>query len=632
MTSRQTDETGSLRGRIDRLIAAGEAAEAAALLSQVWRDDPSPALAGFVASRFEKLRGKLPWICSRLAILRSFTVEAVVPLLRAGAAVGGIDLHVQIGDFNAYAQEILDPDSQLYHFDPHIVILAVQTRDIAPELWRDFAGLSPKDVEACTERVTGNFADWISTFRSRSQAHVVLHTLDVPPRPIQGVLDAQLETGQTEAIRRVNRQLVRIAQQHTGVYVLDYDGLVAQHGRTLWYDEQKWLTLRMPIAADCLIHLADEWLRFIHPLTGKVCKALVCDLDNTLWGGVIGEDGLDGIQLGVEYPGAAYRELQRAILDLYQRGIILAICSKNNPDDAMEALEKHPDMLLRPEHFASLKINWQDKALNLCEIAEELNIGIDAVAMLDDSPVERQLVRSQLPEATVIDLPSDPMGYAAALRQSPVFQRLSLSAEDHTRGQMYAQQRQRTELQHRTGSLEAFYHSLEMEAEIGLVTPQTLQRVAQLTQKTNQFNLTTRRYSEQQISEFAADPACRVYWVRVTDRFGDNGIVGVAITRQQDQVWELDTFLLSCRVIGRTVETAMLATIAEQAREAGARRLVGWFVPTKKNAPARDFYQRHGFQCSTERDGASCWEFDITKEQIDPPQWIHRKVFVEGLA
>jgi FkbH-like protein len=551
-------------------------------------------------------------------------------LLRAAAAVGGIDVSVHLGDFGAHAQEILDNGSGLYRFAPDVVVLAVQTRDVAPDLWNGFADLSPEAVTAAIGRVVADFRTWIAAFRARSRAHLIVHNLESPAFPRAGVLDAQAETGQSEAIRAINGELGRLARTQPGVYVLDYDALVARHGRLAWRDERKWLTMRMPIAAPCMIRLVEEWLRFVHPLTGRVCKALVTDLDNTVWGGVVGEDGLAGIALGPEYPGAAYQALQRAILDLYQRGIILAICSKNNAADAMEALEGHPGMLLRPRHFAAMRINWSDKVQNLREIAAELNIGVDALAFLDDNPAERERVRSGLPEVAVIDLPDDPMAYAHALQQSPLFQRLNLSEEDRERGRYYAEERLRAELQRGAASLEDFYRSLLMEAEISTLTPATLARVAQLTQKTNQFNLTTRRYTEQQIAALAADPAWRVYSVRLVDRFGDHGLVGVLIIRCQPAAWEIDTFLLSCRVIGRTLETAVLATLAEQARFEGAARLVGWYVPTRKNAQVKDLYRAHGFACALEQDGSARWELDLGRAEIAPPPWIKRTLLAKG--
>jgi FkbH-like protein len=433
------------------------------------------------------------------------------------------------------------------------------------------------------------------------------------------------------AIQKINDEIRHIATRYTGVYLLDYDAMIARHGRARWYDERKWLTVRMPIAADHLKDLADEWLRFIHPLVGKTCKALVTDLDNTLWGGVIGEDGVEGIRLGVEYPGAAFQAVQRALLDLHQRGILLAVCSKNNIADAMEVLEKHPGMLLRPEHFAAWRINWNDKAVNLREIATELNIGVDSLAFLDDNPVERERIRSDLPEVTVLDLPDDPMEFARVLRRSPVFERLALSEEDRERGRYYAGQRQRLELERSASSLEDFFRSLRQEIEISSVTPATLLRVAQLTQKTNQFNLTTRRYSEQQIAELAKNPAWKVYAIRVKDRLGDNGLTGVVITHDAQDLAEIDTFLLSCRVVGRTVETAILSFLIDQARRRGRTHLQGWFSPTKKNDLAKEFYAQHNFHAVEQNGRGELWSLDLDKNEIARPEWIQLTVNAEAM-
>jgi FkbH-like protein len=414
-----------------------------------------------------------------------------------------------------------------------------------------------------------------------------------------------------------------------GVYVLDYDALVARNGRLRWRDERKWLIARLPIAADQMIHLAREWMRFLVPLTGKTAKALVVDLDNTLWGGVIGEDGMNGIKLSAEYPGAAYQALQRAILDLTPKGILLAICSKNNPEDAIDVLENHPGMLLRPKHFAATRISWNDKSQGLREIAAELNIGIDSLAFLDDNPFEREQVRGAVPEVMVIDLPEDPLQYAAVIRNHPGFERLTLSGEDQQRTTFYTEQRERSQAEQKFQSKEDFYRFLEQEAEIASVTPATLARISQLTQKTNQFNVTTRRYGEPEISAMAENPSCQVLSIRVRDRFGDHGLVGVSITRDEGETCEIDSFLLSCRVIGRTVETALLAHLADQAAARGCKRLVGWFLPTKKNAPAREFYKQHGFEVATENGDGALWSLDLTRQRIASPEWV-KVVTVNG--
>src|SRR5579863_7031821 len=470
-----------LRSEIDGLISAGTADLAGLRLSELWRNEPGAATAAFMVNRYEKLRGTIALIASRVAILRSFTVEPAIPLLRAEAFLHGLDLTVQLGDFNAYVQEILDPDSSLYRFKPEVILIAVRTADLAPELWLGYADLAPEAVSSVAERVTNSFSQWIRILRERTSVAVIIHSLELPARPATGLLDAQQSIGQSAAIQQINQAMKQIAMEHRGVYVLDYDGLVGRHGRLRWHDERKWLTARMPIAADQLIHLSREWLRFVVPLAGKAAKVLVVDLDNTLWGGVIGEDGMAGIKLGSEYPGAAYQALQRALLDLARRGILLAICSKNNPEDAMEVLEKHPGMLLRPKNFSAVRINWNDKAENLREIASKLNVGIDSLAFLDDNPVERGQIHSALPEVTVVDLPEDPIAYASAIRDCPVFERLALSNEDAQRTSLYAAQRERSAAENNFQTKEDFFRYLEQEAEVAPVSAATIARVAQLT-------------------------------------------------------------------------------------------------------------------------------------------------------
>ena len=551
-----------------------------------------------MVSRFEALRRKLPLTPFRLAILRSFTVEPLTVMLRASAFSAGIDLEVHVGAFNAWAQEMLDGSSTLYPFGPQAVVLAVH--DATPEQLRE-----------C-----------LQAFRRRSNASLILHTIEGPVTPARGVLDAQIQDGQWEELQQTNCELRRLGREWAGVYILDYDAVVARHGRQAWRDERKWLTARLPIAAGHLMHMVAEWMRFLHPMTGKVAKALAVDLDNILWGGVIGEDGIEGIALGPEYPGAAYQAVQRALLDLYQRGILLAVCSKNHCAEAMHALEGHPAMLLSPKHFAAMRINWADKADNLRQIAAELGIGTEALAFLDDDPVERQNIRRQLPEVMVVELPPAPMDYARAIRDSPVFERLTLTTEDTERAAFYAAERERGQVQQSCATAEDFYRSLEQEVEVTLANPMTIARVAQLTQKTNQFNLTTRRYSEQEIATMARQPGRQVYCLRAKDRYSDNGLVGVAITQDAGDTCEIDTLLLSCRVIGRTLETALLSWLAVQARARGAQKLEGWFLPTKKNTPAAEFYSQHGFQMIAQTEAGSRWSLDLSTADVACPDWI----------
>jgi FkbH-like protein len=610
------------RDEVAAAIAAGDFRRAAYWLGRIWHEQPSSRTASYILSRAGELRADLPLVRHKVFFLRSFTLEPLAPLLQAQAFVSGLDLDVQIGDFNAYAQEMLDPQSRLYRFAPDTAVLALQARDIVPALWNNFAELGADAVQSLIESTLTDLHRWIESFRKYSRANLIVHSLELPAYPCAGILDAQVE-GQAEAIHRLNHGLARIAQSVAGVSVLDYDALVSRHGRLNWHDEEKWLTARLPIRATFLPALAAEYLRFLLPLSGRVAKALVVDLDNTLWGGVVGEDGIDGIKVGKELPGAPYLALQRAILDLYQRGIILAVCSKNNFAEALEALEKHPGMLLRPRHFAALRINWQDKAANLKELAAELNIGTEALAFLDDNPVERDRVRREMAEVFVIDLPAEPLGYARALREFPAFERLSLTEEDRSRGRMYAEQRRRVELERSAGSVEDFYRSLDMRLKIEPLSRSNAERIAQLTQKTNQFNLTTRRYTEQQLHEMANRPGVEIYCASVGDRLGENGVVAAMITRARDDAWAIDCFLLSCRVIGRTVETALLAYLAEQARHGGARKLIAEFIRTKKNEPARGLLPGHGFRLvEKSANGAETWELDLETQTVAMPDYF----------
>ena len=598
----------------------GKAGEAIQSLAGLWRAEPGPATAGFIVKSFEKLKGSVTLSPARVAILRSFTVEPLVPLLKAHALTEGIAAEVHVGEFNAWTQEILDPNSPLYAFAPSVAILAVSTRDMVPELWPE-AGTFEASA-GLAEQGIARFKNAIAAFRKNSQAALIVHNLEVPEIPSAGILDAQATNGQLAAIHKINEALKAIAAEFRGVYILDYDGLVARHGRRNWRDDKRWLTTRLPIKANCLPLLVSEWMRYLTPIAGRQAKVLAVDLDNTMWGGVIGEDGMTGIKLGNDHPGAHYQALHRALLDLKRRGILLAIASKNNLDDAMEAIEQHEGMLVRKRDFAAWRINWKDKASNLRELAAELSLGLDAIAFLDDNPVERQQMRENAPEVMVIDWNGDPLDLARAVREFPAFERLSLSEEDSNRADYYAADRMRVELETTSASPEDFYKSLEQQAELAPVNASTLARVAQLTQKTNQFNLTTRRYTETQITEMQNEPSWRVLSIKVRDRYADNGLVGVAITRDQDQVCEIDTFLLSCRVIGRTVETALLAYLCEQARARGCHTVEGWFLPTKKNAPARHFYASHKFTVLETTEKGTRYGLDLTQAKVETSPWI----------
>ncbi len=561
----------------------------------------------------------------RVFIVRSFTIEPIVPLLRAFGLMAGLDLQIDIGGFNTVWQDLLDANSGLNAADIDAVLVTTRTADLIPEIWQGFAGLDRSAAAAKRDQLIKRFNDAVADFRTRSSAALILSTLDLPAWPANGLQDAQDVNGQTGTILAINRALAEIASRHVGVYLLDYDGIVAGYGRTRWYSDALDKAVGLPFAAAAMALLAHHQARLLAASADQTSKVLVVDLDNILWGGVIGEDGPDGIRLGDEPAGRPFLHLQQTLINLYHRGVLLAICSKNNEADVLPVLAEHPRMLLRPHHFAAMRINWDDKATNLRSIAAELNVGSDSLVLLDDNPVERLQVRLMAPEVKVLEVPDDPTVFAGIVRDFAGFGRLRLSDEDRQRTRIYAEQRVRNQLRESAGSLEDYLSDLRIVVDPRPLAPDDLSRVAQLLQKTNQFNLTTRRYTEAKIRELAALPGCRIETYRVADRFGDNGLVGVAITLEYSAVCEIDSLLLSCRVIGRGIETFILSRLVAQARTAGCSLMRGVFHPTAKNMLVAAVYTNHGFEeTGTNADGSVFFGLDLEAHDIKPPVWIPR--------
>lgn len=610
------------RARIDAALASNDLPTARAHAGTYWLDNPNASAARFVAGRLDRLWPAGRIVDHRLAVLRSFTVEPVLPLLQAEAALAGCRMISWVGEFNAYGQEILDANSGLYSHRPDTVILAVQTRDIAPRLWSGFGGLSAEAIDQEIEAAAESLIGLVNQLRARTPAQILVHGMEPPLHLDQGLLDARRMPGQAEAIASVNRALRARLARVPSAYFLDYAEFQARHGRARFVSEKKWATARLPLSVEALPWLAQEWWRYLSLFILPQAKVLALDLDNTLWGGTVGEDGLAGLRLSDEYPGVFYKNLQRAVLDAAARGILIALVSKNNPADALHVIDHHPEMLIRREHIAAMRIDWEPKAANLASIAHELNLGLESFVFVDDNPVECESVRRSLPEVTVLHLGEDPSTYASLLRGLPALERLEVSAEDGERTRYYAEQRQRTDQQGQAESLEDFLASLDIQVEVAPIDAMTLARASQLTLKTNQLNLTTRRYSEAQLGERLATPRWAGYVLRAADRFGDNGIVGVALVETEGGTCRIDTFLLSCRVIGRQIETAFLSVLADIARRGGCVDLQGWYLPTAKNAPARDIYAQAGFTRRDATEAGELWGIDLGSSVVSPPPWV----------
>jgi FkbH-like protein len=557
----------------------------------------------------------------KVALLASYTIDPLVPFLKVESARVGFGLDVSVAPFNTARQALLDPHAGGVA-QADVVVLAELLSDVCPALAIDYLDLGAEDITRAIDETVDALVAALSAFRFVSTARVVVHNYSLPESPMLGLYEVMATRSQTEAIRRLNRTLADAVSAIADVYVLDFERICADIGYRRSRDEKMWALARAPLSAAALAAVGERQARLIRALYTPARKCLVLDLDNTLWGGVLGEAGMAGIKLGQTYPGNAYRQFQQFLLQLNRRGVLLAINSKNNPEDAAEVLASHPDMVLRSEHFAAMRVNWTDKPSNMLAIAEELNIGLDSLVFLDDNPAECALMRDALPQVLTLHAPQDPTLASRVVIHSGAFDRLSLTEEDLGRSAMYREQRARATLASTARSLDDFLADLQMTATIKAVDDFTFPRAYELITKTNQFNLTTRRYTPAELKALTTDPKHGVFTLQLTDRFGDNGIVGLAVAGLRERACDVDAFLLSCRVIGRTAETALLAFLVDWARTRGADAIEGDFIPTKKNAPAADFYARHGFVQSHAASTHTRWRLVINQAPFTWPPHI----------
>lgn len=605
------------QGKLDAAIQAARALCSAQPGAGTWR-----FLRNLVNSPVAEGSGLKP---VRLALLSSFSSEFLHDSLVALGFASGLKIELLQAGFGTFRQELLNPDSALYAWSPDVVVLAIEGEDWLPELYRNYMDLPASGGSDAVRRFTDELGTLVAAFRARSRSPLLLHNLALPAWRALGLLDARTDGGQGQLIGDANAAVAKLARAADGVHVVDYAALVNRYGALNWYDDRMRLYAKAPIAGPMQPHLTAEYVKFLAAIVGAARKCLVVDLDNTLWGGVVGEDGVDGIALDANYPGSAFVEFQHCLLDLHARGVILAVASKNNPDDVDEVFARHRFMVLKKEHFAAAEIHWEPKSQSLVRISERLSIGLEHIVFVDDNPAECEEVRRALPMVRVLQLPAQPERYCRVLQEAGLFDTLSLSAEDRRRGALYRQRAQAEAARGNVASVEDYYRDLAMELAIAPIDRVTLSRAAQLTQKTNQFNVTTRRYSEAEISARMEAPDWIATTIGVKDRFGDNGIVGVLMAQHAGQAVEVDTLLLSCRVIGRTVETAMLAHLCDAASRCGATEIRANVVATPKNVPARDVFERHGFlKTAGDGSGTTSWRLDLAGGRVDWPAWFRR--------
>ncbi len=562
----------------------------------------------------------------RLALLSSVTIAQLVPGLRVAALRRGFFLDVFVGGFAQYRHELLDPATHLKSFAPDLVVLSLSARQLIGSIpmQADFG-----HVERLLKAEVAELQGLWAAARTRFGAVVLQQTyLDVD-EPLFGSFDRLVAAAPSRAVAQLNDLLANAACAD-GTLVLDVARVAAREGIDRWFDIARWLQGKMEIAPQASARYGEMVMRVVAAQRGRSRKCLVLDLDNTLWGGVVGDVGVEGLALGEgSAAGEAHLELQRYVRRLKQRGVILAVCSKNEPAIAEHAFASHPEMALKRDDIACFVANWQDKVENLSAIAAQLNIGLDSLVFVDDNPAERARVRSALPMVAVPELPDDPAGYVRALAEHSYFEAVSFTREDSQRAASYAANAQREALRGSAQSLEAFLQGLEMSVIPGPVAALDFERAAQLINKTNQFNATGRRYSAQELALLAADDANITLQLRLSDRLGDHGLVSVMVLRAAgpgiDEL-EIDTWVMSCRVFGRQLEDAAMNIAVECARDRGVKALRARYVPTERNGVMRGLFGSLGFEPVGGGEGQepSVWRLPVGA-YVTRKTFIHRK-------
>jgi len=564
-----------------------------------------------------------------VTVLRNIMLEPIEPYLSHLAYTNGFAPEIRFGQFDNILQEASNAASDLWSTAPDVILVFSKLEALSPAIAFRFSSLSPEEVKAELDRV-GHFVDsTLASLREHTQATILWHGFETPVNPALGIYDGQVEHGQSNSIRRLNDALRHSLSATKTAYYVDLDRCVAQLGADKFYDPRYWHIGRAPYSREALRTIADENWKFVRASKGLVKKCLVLDCDNVLWGGIVGEDGLKGIRLSQDYPGSPFYEFQQEVLSLYKRGVIIALCSKNNEGDVWEVFRDFPDMVLKEEHIATAQINWDDKPTNIQRIAADLNIGLDSLVFMDDSDFEVAFVRDALPEVTVIHLPPErAVRNRDVLAGCGLFDTVTLSDEDRRRGAMYKAEARRKKLKATTDP-RTYLKSLGMEVDVRFVDETALPRVAQLTQRTNQFNLTTKRYSEADVSSIASNPNGDVLYLRLKDSLGDYGIVGMAVLRHETSHSEIDTFLMSCRVIGRGVEDVFLTACLETAMKKGAPNVLGKYIKTKKNGLVADFYRRNGFEIIDETAETVEYAYALSQPLPATPEYMHAVKFEE---
>lgn len=546
----------------------------------------------------------------KIAVISSLSAQHQTNLLHLFLTYEGIPAEVYEADFNSLHAEVLNPNSELYHFQPDYLCIFTDYRDLndCPPLFTPLA-----EIQAYTQQKAQSYLQLWSVIQQRMPSCQVFQSLFVTPLERQlGNLESNYVFSKQSILQLVNLNLIQ--EKPAGVALLDFEYLAAKIGKTKWFDETSYFVSKQPYAIEGMIEVSKHLSKLIAAYQGKVRKCLVLDLDNTLWGGVIGDDGLDNIILDPHHPlGEAFIAFQTYVKRLKERGIILAICSKNTEAIALEAIENHPYMVLKKNDFAAIECNWDTKDQNIIKIAQQLNIGLDSLVFFDDNPVERGLIKKACPGVKVIDLPEDPAFYIQSLENAMAFEWPQLSADDLNRASAYASNEQRQTARVAALDYDSYLKSLDLDAKIERLSEKNLARFTQLINKSNQFNLRTKRYTEAQIQALLKSEKHVLFYVHLSDCFHQYGIIScIILENTQPNTWFIDTWVMSCRALKLGVEALVFNTICTLLQTKKASLLQGEYLATPKNGLVEDLLPSFGFTTLSENNNDLTYQLSLS--------------------
>ena len=548
----------------------------------------------------------------RLAILSDAASQQFVPPLRALFHENGIHVEIYEGAFDAIELEVLNPASGLYEFRPDAIVLANCTLALRDRYYQHGGAGFPA---ASMERIA---RIW-EAIQRHSPARIIQFNFPLPYERQFGHYDLKVDHSFYAAVLALNAQLACSGRDHGSLLICDVESIASGVGRRDWFDDRLWNMSKAFCQLDRIPLVAQALVEIVLSTLGRVVKCVILDLDNTLWGGVVGDDGPLGVAIGAHGDGEAFYHFQQFLLSLKKRGILLAVCSKNNAETALQPFLENPGMVLKREDITVFVANWENKADNIRTIRNTLEIGFDSMVFLDDNPFERNLVREFLPDVIVPEMPEDPADYVRALCELNLFESSSFSAEDLARAELYRQEAIRRDLQGSFSSIDDFLKSLEMRIEVARFEKSRIPRIAQLIQRSNQFNLTTHRHNEAQCEAMMRDLDRHIpLSASLSDRFGDHGLISVVILRRHDDQLEIIDWLMSCRVLSRGVEQFLMNRVVETANQFGLPRITGEYIPTSKNGMVKEFFAQFGFEKLMGENGASRWCLDPKTYQALP--------------